>query len=81
MAGEMRDLLESENGEWAIRFVTARVEQRRPPEIVVEEIPGAGRRVGDVPVAGDGTEIVVDEIAAQRIAVDADGQRRRYQAR
>lgn len=74
-------LLESENGERPIWFMTGRVEQWSAPEIVVEEIPGAGRRVGDVSVAGDGTEVVVDEIATQRIGVDTHGQGRWNQTR
>ena len=61
-------VLECEDGQWSVGFVTAWVVHVRTPEIVEKEIGPTA--TGDVAIGRYGTEIVVNELTSQRVAVD-----------
>ena len=63
------NVLECEDGQRSVRFVTAWVVHFCTPEIVEKKIRPTAT-ASDVAIGRDGTQIVVNEFTSQRIAVD-----------
>lgn len=59
---------ESERGERSVRLVAGDVAHGRPPEVIAEDVV-PGRRTEHVLVPRDGGDVVVHEVAAQRVGV------------
>ena len=79
-------LLEGENGERPIGFVTLGIDERSAPEVVVEEVPAAAAAAlrviavfdpaGHVLIPTYGAEVIVDEVTLERVAVDTGGKQK-----